>query len=80
NGLLAGWLVWPQGAAPPLWVCCRGTLKYELPSREVSLSKVFKVMAEAKQALQVVDWGVANATLEEVFIKLAKGAGAQTKD
>ncbi|GFH22553.1 uncharacterized protein HaLaN_20033, partial [Haematococcus lacustris] len=45
-----------------------GTLKYELPSREVSLSKVFKVMAEAKQALQVVDWGVANATLEEVFI------------
>lgn len=27
--------------------------------------------------LQVLDWGVANATLEEVFIKFARAIGAK---
>lgn len=59
-----------------------GTLKFELPSNEVSLSGVFAAMAAAKadtspQRLQVLDWGVANATLEEVFIKFARQIGAK---
>ena len=48
-----------------------GTLKYELPTSEVSLSGVFEAMHNVKQQMTVLDWGVANATLEEVFIKLA---------
>jgi hypothetical protein len=28
---------------------------------------------------QVLDWGVANATLEEVFIKFARQIGAETQ-
>jgi len=59
-----------------------GTLKFELPSSEVSLSSVFSAMAAAKadtsaQRLHILDWGVANATLEEVFIKFARSIGAK---
>jgi hypothetical protein len=59
-----------------------GTLKFELPSDEVTLSGVFAAMAAAKaddsaQRLSVLDWGVANATLEEVFIKFARSIGAK---
>lgn len=52
-----------------------GTLKYELPTSEVSLAGVFAAMAEHKERLKVADWAVANATLEEVFIKLASNLG-----
>lgn len=57
-----------------------GTLKFELPTSEVSLAAVFGAMGEAKQQLQVLDWGVANATLEEVFIKFARQIGAKAGD
>jgi hypothetical protein len=59
-----------------------GTLKFELPAGEISLSGVFAAMAAAKSdagphRLRVLDWGVANATLEEVFIKFARSIGAK---
>ncbi|GFR42619.1 hypothetical protein Agub_g3550 [Astrephomene gubernaculifera] len=57
-----------------------GTFKYELPTSDVSLAGVFDAMASAKGLMQVLDWGVANATLEEVFIKFARQIGAETKD
>ncbi|GIL71728.1 hypothetical protein Vretimale_837 [Volvox reticuliferus] len=56
------------------------TFKYELPTTDVSLAAVFDAMATAKTQMQVLDWGVANATLEEVFIKFARQIGAETKD
>lgn len=49
-----------------------GTRKYELPTNEVTLPAVFDAMSAAKQQLTVLDWGIANATLEEVFIQLAR--------
>lgn len=54
-----------------------GTLKYELPTAETSLSKVFDAMENAKATMRILDWGVANATLEEVFIKLSRKVGAK---
>jgi len=54
-----------------------GTQKFELPSNEVSLSQVFAAMEHAKASQTILDWGVANATLEEVFIKLAREVGAE---
>lgn len=58
-----------------------GTLKYELPTSDIALSAVFSKVNAAKAAgLHVLDWGVSNATLEEVFIKLAKNVGATSKD
>lgn len=52
--------------------CLGGTVKYELPCKDVALSQVFDRVEEAKRGgLQVLDWGVHNASLEDVFIKLA---------
>ncbi|KAF5836372.1 hypothetical protein DUNSADRAFT_6008 [Dunaliella salina] len=52
-----------------------GTLKYELPKDQVTLSDVFKAVHAAKDAgLCLDDWAVTSATLEEVFIKLARVA------
>ncbi len=56
------------------------TLKFELPTTDVSLSQVFEAMAESKETLGVLDWGVANATLEEVFIRFARQIGATAGD
>jgi ABC-type multidrug transport system ATPase subunit len=55
------------------------TRKYELLTSEVSLSTVFGEMEHAIKHGQVhiLDWGVANATLEEVFLKFAKSIGAE---
>lgn len=54
-----------------------GTRKYELPVGEVTLPGVFEAMAGARQHLEVLDWGIANATLEEVFIRFAKNMGLE---
>eukprot|EP00887_Chlorella_sp_A99_P004767 scaffold4.g4767.t1 len=56
-----------------------GCRKYEVPVEEVTLAGVFEAMEGAARAgeLQIVDWGIANATLEEVFIKFARSIGAE---
>jgi hypothetical protein len=36
--------------------------------------QVFDRMRQVKDALQIKDWGIANTTLEEAFIKISRGA------
>jgi hypothetical protein len=49
-----------------------GTVKYEIPCEEVELADVFIKVDEARSTgLQVLDWGIHNATLEDVFVSLA---------
>lgn len=50
-----------------------GTRKYELPVSDVTLAGVFEAMTTAAAHLTILDWGIANATLEEVFIKVSGG-------
>ena len=57
-----------------------GTLKFDLPLSENNLASVVAAVSDRKDALGIVDWGVANMTLEEVFIKLAREIGATTKE
>jgi len=58
-----------------------GALKFEIPKNEITLGKIFDTMSHAdRHQLQVLDWGVANATLEEVFIKFARQIGATTTE
>lgn len=56
-----------------------GTQKYELPLTEIGVDGVFKRMEEVKfrKEVEVLDWGVSNATLEEVFIKITREAGVR---
>ncbi|KAL8140462.1 hypothetical protein V2J09_006483 [Rumex salicifolius] len=55
-----------------------GTQKFELPKQLVRISDVFKAVQEAKKRFAVNAWGVADTTLEDVFIKVARHAQAFT--
>ena len=59
--------------------CLRGSLKLELPSPDVDVGQLFEYMdgIKRKKVLQVWDWGVSHATLEEVFIRITREAGVR---
>ncbi|KAH7857513.1 hypothetical protein Vadar_013552 [Vaccinium darrowii] len=51
-----------------------GTQKFELPKQEVRIADVFQAVEKAKSRFTVHAWGLADTTLEDVFIKVARGA------
>ncbi|KAK2441657.1 Phospholipid-transporting ATPase abca7 [Trifolium repens] len=51
-----------------------GTQKFELPKDEVRISNVFQAVETAKGNFPVSAWGLADTTLEDVFIKVAREA------
>ncbi|KAL6596140.1 hypothetical protein ACP70R_047504 [Stipagrostis hirtigluma subsp. patula] len=53
-----------------------GTQKFALPRREAALGGVFGAVEAARRAFPVLGWGVADATLEDVFVRVAKEARA----
>jgi hypothetical protein len=53
-----------------------GTQKFELPKQEVKIADVFHEVEHAKSRFSIHAWGLADTTLEDVFIKVAKGAQA----
>ncbi|TYJ98619.1 ABC transporter A family member 7-like [Cucumis melo var. makuwa] len=53
-----------------------GTQKFELPKQEVRIGDVFQAVENAKSRFTVFAWGLADTTLEDVFIKVARGAQA----
>ncbi|KAJ9677375.1 hypothetical protein PVL29_022384 [Vitis rotundifolia] len=53
-----------------------GTQKFELPKQEVRIADVFQAVENAKSRFTVHAWGLADTTLEDVFIKVARGAQA----
>lgn len=57
-----------------------GTEKYEFPTKDITLDRVFDRMQHKAQHLNIIDWGISNATLEEVFIKFAKEHDVSSSD
>ncbi|MED6136471.1 Phospholipid-transporting ATPase abca7 [Stylosanthes scabra] len=53
-----------------------GTQKFELPKEEVQIASVFRAVETAKRNFTVSAWGLADTTLEDVFIKVARDAQA----
>ncbi|KAI3847033.1 hypothetical protein MKW92_041540 [Papaver armeniacum] len=51
-----------------------GTQKYELPKEEVRIADVFAAVENAKRKFTINAWGLTDTTLEDVFIKVARGA------
>ncbi|KAL0722397.1 hypothetical protein Bca4012_036996 [Brassica carinata] len=49
-----------------------GTQKFELPKKETKISEVFQAVEKAKKMFPVVAWGLADTTLEDVFVKVAQ--------
>jgi hypothetical protein len=55
-----------------------GTCKFEMPCEDIKLSTVFERMKDAQShGLTVFDWGVHNASLEDVFIGLAQSVAGE---
>ncbi|XP_064955602.1 ABC transporter A family member 7-like [Musa acuminata AAA Group] len=57
-----------------------GTQKFELPKQEVRISDVFRAVEIAKSKLTIQAWGLADATLEDVFIKVANNISVSFHD
>ncbi|KAK1357751.1 ABC transporter domain-containing protein [Heracleum sosnowskyi] len=53
-----------------------GTQKFELPKKDVRIADVFQAVEKAKIKFTVHAWGLTDTTLEDVFIKVARGAQA----
>ncbi|CAG7888599.1 unnamed protein product [Brassica rapa] len=53
-----------------------GTQKFEIPKEEVRISQVFQAVEKAKRSFKVFAWGLADTTLEDVFIKVARSGQA----
>ncbi|XP_078428108.1 ABC transporter A family member 7-like [Wolffia australiana] len=48
-----------------------GTQRFELPKNDVRISDVFHAVEAAKSRMPVQAWGIADTTLEDVFIRVA---------
>ncbi|XP_047073253.1 ABC transporter A family member 8-like [Lolium rigidum] len=48
-----------------------GTQKHELPKQEVRIADVFRAMENLKKKAEVQAWGLADTTMEDVFVKVA---------
>lgn len=55
-----------------------GTQKFELPKNETRIADVFEAVENARSRFAVQAWGLADTTLEDVFIKVARGAQSLT--
>jgi hypothetical protein len=51
-----------------------GTQKYELAKQDVRIADVFMAVENFKKRVEVQAWGLADTTMEDVFVKVAKGA------
>ncbi|XP_020582487.1 ABC transporter A family member 8-like [Phalaenopsis equestris] len=53
-----------------------GTQKFQLPKKGLSLSDIFRQIEAAKRRLNIQAWGLSDAALEDVFIKVASSANS----
>lgn len=51
-----------------------GTQKFEIPKQAIKIADVFRAVESAKSRFTVQAWGLADTTLEDVFIKVAREA------
>ncbi|CAN6277951.1 unnamed protein product [Urochloa humidicola] len=55
-----------------------GTQKFEIPKEGMKISEVFRAMEDAKSRLNILAWGLADTTLEDVFVRVAKDSDMST--
>ncbi|CAA7409968.1 unnamed protein product [Spirodela intermedia] len=51
-----------------------GTQRFEIPKQDIRVADVFRAVEAAKSRISVQAWGIADTTLEDVFIKVALSA------
>ena len=50
---------------------------YEFPSEDGAISRLFRTIEEKKSVYGILDWGLGETTLEEVFIRLITETDAE---
>ena len=63
-----------RNVAEDISKCYEGTQKFELPKSEVTIANVFRAVENAKTKFSIQAWGLADTTLDDVFIKVANEA------
>lgn len=58
--------------------CVSGTQKFEMLKEGLKISEVFRAMEDAKSRLNILAWGLADTTLEDVFVRVAKDSDMST--
>lgn len=56
-----------------------GSMAFMLPREQVTVSRIFNRMEANKAAVGVLNWGITQSSLEEVFVKVATLAEAEEK-
>jgi len=57
-----------------------GVAHYEAPREGIKLSTLFSEIQKNQKRLHIIDWGISNTTLEEVFIKIATESDVVRKE
>ncbi|OEL29286.1 ABC transporter A family member 8 [Dichanthelium oligosanthes] len=65
-------LVWSISPAANRVYRVSGTQKFEMPKEGMKISDVFRAMEDAKSWLSILAWDLADTTLEDVFVRVAK--------
>ena len=53
----------------------RVSVIYEIDGNAEALATLVQQLDQKKEELNIVDWGIGQATLDDVFLKLCGGAG-----
>jgi len=51
-----------------------------VPTEGLEVSKVFEELESRKEELAISDWGISQATLEDVFMEIVESAEAVDED
>lgn len=57
-----------------------GNLIYLVPIEGIEVSKVFEVLESSKEELAISDWGISQATLEDVFMEIVEKTSGLDQD
>jgi len=60
--------------------CFNGSFVYLVPTEGLEVSKVFEELESKREELAISDWGISQATLEDVFMEIVESAEAVDED
>lgn len=55
-----------------LFFSFKGNYTYQIPSEGFSLSSLFNTLVKQKDSVGILDWGVSQTSLEDVFLNIVK--------
>jgi len=47
-----------------------GNLFFSVPKKSITIARLFSLLEENKEEINLIDWGISNSTLEEIFLHI----------